>query len=161
MTTTTRRDFLKTIGLATVCACTGMAALNGCSMIKGVSATETIPDYAWKHNDDGIIIDLAKSECLALPGVAGKLSVDTGDEKPIKLIVVHYKEGQFKVFSDCCTHGGRELNYLHEEGKLQCSSFGHSEFSMKGQAIKGPAEGPLAVYPVEKLNHNTLIINVV
>ena len=160
MTTTTRRDFLKTIGLATVCACTGMAALNACSMIKGVSATETIPDYAWKRNDDGIIIDLAKSECLVLPGGAGKLSVDIGDEKPLKLIVVHHEEGHFRVFSDCCTHGGRELNYLHEEGKLQCSSFGRSEFSMKGQAIKGPAEGPLAVYPAEKPNHNALIISV-
>jgi len=155
--TTTRRDFLKTIGLATVCACTGMAGLSGCSMIRGVSATETIPDYAWKLSDNKIIIDLAKSECLALPGGAGKLSVDTGDEKPLKLIVVQCNDGKFKVFSDCCTHGGRELNYLHEEGKLQCSSFGRSEFSMKGQALKGPAEGPLAVYMVE-VNNNLLFV---
>lgn len=107
-----------------------------------------------------IIIDLAKSECLALPGGAGKLSVETGAEKPLKLIVIQTAEEQFKVFLDCCTHGGQELNYLHEEGKLQCSSFGHSEFSMKGQAIKGPAEDPLALFPVEKLNHNTLIITI-
>jgi Rieske Fe-S protein len=143
--TTTKRDFLRTIGLATVCACTGMANINGCSMIKGVSATETIPDYAWKRTDNKIIIDLAKSKCLAIPSGAGKLSVVTGKEIPVKLIVVHYNKGQFKAISDCCTHGGRELNYLHEDGKLQCSCFGLSEFSMKGLVIKGPAEVPLAI----------------
>ncbi len=155
--TTTRRDFLKTIGLATVCACTGMTGLSGCSMIRGVSATETIPDYAWKLSDNKMIIDLAKSECLALPGGAGKLSVDTGDETPTKLIVLHVHEGEFKAFSDRCTHGGRELNFLKDEEKLQCSSFGKSTYNLKGHAVSGPAEGPLAIFPLEKAEDKLIV----
>jgi Rieske Fe-S protein len=148
--TSTRRDFLKTLGIVTVCACAGMSGLSSCSMIKGVSGTEPIPDDAWQLQNNTITIDLNRSACLAEPGGAGKLSVNTGDEKPLKLIVLHRAAGKFKVFSDCCTHGGRELNYLHEEERLQCSSFGHSEFNLKGLAVKGPAEGPLAIYPCTK-----------
>ncbi len=65
-------------------------------------------------------------------------------------IFVHHQPGKYKAFSDCCTHGGRELNYMHSDDILQCSSFGRSTFKLSnGQVIKGPAEGPLAIYPLQ------------
>ncbi len=65
-------------------------------------------------------------------------------------IVVHHQPGKYKAFSDRCTHGGRELNYMHSDEILQCSSFGRSTFKLtNGQVIKGPAEGPLAIYPLQ------------
>lgn len=146
---TNRREFLKSIGLAAVCTCTGMAGFNSCSMIRGVSDTPQISSDALTYRNSTLYIDLEKSVFLKTAGRAGKLTIE--GEDPIKLIVVHQQAGQFKVFSDRCTHGGRELNYLHDKEQLQCSSFGHSAFKLSnGQVIKGPAEGPLAVYPVTK-----------
>jgi nitrite reductase/ring-hydroxylating ferredoxin subunit len=145
---TTRRDFLKSMGLATVCACTGLAGFNSCSMIKGVSSTPALAPDAWQWDGSNLTIFLDKADNLRKIGNAGKLTIAGEDE--IKIIVVHYQAGKYKAFSDRCTHGGRELNYKHEEAQLQCSSFGHSSFKLtNGQVIKGPAEGPLAIYPVE------------
>ncbi|TVQ09469.1 MAG: hypothetical protein EA361_15445 [Bacteroidetes bacterium] len=146
---TNRREFLKTMGIATLCACTGAAGFNSCSMIKGVSKTTPIPSEAITHNGNFLMIDLEQSAFLQITGRAGKISLE--DEDQTKIIVVHHSPGQYKAFSDRCTHGGRELNYLHEKEQLQCSSFGHSAFKLtNGHVIKGPAEGPLAIYPTSK-----------
>ncbi len=153
---TSRRDFLKTAGILTVCACTGVAGFNSCSMIKGVSKTTPIPSEAITRNGNLLTIDLQQSAFLQITGRAGKLNLR--DEDQTKIIVVHHHPGEYKAFSDRCTHGGRELNYLHEKEQLQCSSFGHSAFKLtNGHVIKGPAEGPLAIYPLSK-SGNTLQI---
>ena len=154
---TNRRDFIKTFGIATVCACTGIAGFNSCSMIKGVSKTATIPEDSYRVEDNKLILDLNRIECLSDVGGAGKLSFTSSDDE-IKIIVLHHEAGKYKAFSDRCTHGGRELNYKHSEETLQCSSFGRSTFKLtNGHVIKGPAEGPLAVYPLQIVN-NTLIV---
>ncbi len=148
---TNRRDFLKTMGVATVCACTGLATLNGCKMIRGVSSTAAIPVDSYHLTGNELTIDLSKADCLKHPGGAGKLSLDNEDE--VKVIIVHHEPGKYKAFSDHCTHGGRELNYKHEDKILQCSSFGKSTFKLtNGHVIKGPAEGPLSIYPIQVVN---------
>lgn len=153
---TTRRDFLKAMGIATVCACTGIAGLNGCSMVKGVSNTEAIPEGTYQLIENKLILQLDQIACLKETGGAGKLTLEK--EGPVKIIVVQHQPGTYKAFSDCCTHGGRELNYKHEDESLQCSSFGHSTFALSnGKPLKGPAEGPLSIYPVHVVN-NTLTI---
>jgi nitrite reductase/ring-hydroxylating ferredoxin subunit len=154
---TNRRDFLKTMGFATVCACTGLAGLNGCSMIKGVSSTAVMPEDSYQLAGNELTIFLDKADCLKQTGGAGKISLTSEDE--IKIIVVHHEPGKYKAFSDRCTHGGRELNYQHEKGQLQCSSFGHSSFKLSnGHVIKGPAEGPLAIYPVQIIDNSLKLI---
>lgn len=153
---THRRDFLKIMGIATVCACTGVG-LKSCSMIRGVSSTAVIPENSYHFEQNQLTIDLDKADCLRKTGGAGKLTLSGDDE--IKLIIVHYETGKYKAFSDRCTHGGRELNYQHEKGQLQCSSFGRSVFKLSnGQVVKGPAEGPLAIYPIQMLP-DKLILN--
>jgi len=155
---TNRRDFLKTMGIATVCACTGLAGFNGCKMIKGVSSTAVIPEDSYQLAGNLVTINLTKAECLKQTGGAGKISLKNEDE--IKIIVVHHQPGKYKAFSDRCTHGGRELNYMYSDEILQCSSFGRSTFKLSnGQVIKGPAEGPLAIYPLQIVD-NTLILTI-
>jgi Rieske Fe-S protein len=156
---TTRREFIKTAGLASACACTGLAGINGCSMIGGISGTPEILSDAWKVDGDDLVIDLKKVESLRDAGGSGKLAIDSrgnGDVK--KIIIIHHKKGEFKAFADCCTHGCRELNYLHDKGQLECSSFGKSTFSVQGPVINGPAEDPLETYNL-LLVENKIIIN--
>ncbi len=157
--TASRRDFLKTIGGATVCACTGLTGANGCAMLRGVSRTAAIRPEAYTLDHGKLTIALDRCPCLAASGGSGKLSIDTGDSKPMKMIVLHVKEGQYQAFTDRCTHGGRELNFLPGQEKLQCSSFGRSTFDLQGQVLKGPAKEPLTGYPVEKRD-NTLILTI-
>ncbi len=155
---TNRRDFLKTFGVATVCACTGMAGMNACSMIRGVSQTPVIPEGTYALEGNLLTFDLEMIDCLQETGGSGKLSLmHEGDE--VKLLIIHHESGSFKAFSDRCTHAGRELNYQHGEEKIQCSSFGKATYGLNGRVKKGPAEGPLAIYPAV-LKENQLIINI-
>lgn len=147
-----RRDFLKTLGVATVCTCTGLASLNSCSMILGVSDTPEIPKEAVAVSGNQILIDFEKSLFLHSRGRAGKLTLESAETA--KIILAHYQPGQYKAFSDRCTHGGRELNYLHDEQQLKCSSFGQSTFKVSdGKVVKGPAEEPLTLFPVKKFGN--------
>jgi nitrite reductase/ring-hydroxylating ferredoxin subunit len=144
---TTRREFIRKAGLASACVCTGLMGVNGCSMIGGISKTPEIHSDAWKLDGDDLVIDLEKVESLIKTGGSGKLTVDdrvNGNEK--KIIIIHHKKGEYKAFADYCTHGRRELNYIHDKGQLECSSFGKSTFSLQGPVIKGPAEEPLETY---------------
>lgn len=155
----TRREFIRKAGLASACVCTGFAGVNGCSMIGGISKTPEIHSDAWKLDGYDLVIDLEKVESLRKVGGSGKLTVDDlvngGDTK---IIIVHHSEGAYKAFPDCCTHGCRELNYLHDKGQLECSSFGKSTFSLQGPVIKGPAEEPLKAYSL-LCGENQIIID--
>jgi cytochrome b6-f complex iron-sulfur subunit len=145
---TNRRDFIKTMGVATMCACTGIG-VSGCSMFMGVSDTPVIPEKNFHLSDQKLILDLTRTDCLKEAGTAGKLTLQQAEEE-IKIIIVHHEPGQYKAFADKCTHGGRELNYQQKEALLQCSSFGHSTFRLEnGSVIKGPAEDALTLFPTE------------
>ena len=155
---TNRRDFIRKAGLATVCVCTGLAGVNGCSMIGGISRTPGIMSDAWEFDGNSLVVDLDKADSLRKPGGAGKLSIGdkvNGDET--KVIIIHYKENEYKAFADCCTHGCRELNYLQDKQQLQCSSFGKSAFALSGKVLKGPAEDPLTTYSLQKTDDKITI----
>jgi len=151
---TNRREFIRKAGLATACVCTGLAGVNGCSMIGGISRTPEIMSDAWELDGDSLIVDLDKVDSLREPGGSGKLTIadrENGDET--KIIIIHHKEKEYKAFVDCCTHGCRELNYLHDKEQLECSSFGKSAFTLNGNVIKGPAEDPLKTYSLQKTDN--------
>lgn len=153
-----RRDFLKTLGLSTVCVCGSIMTLDGCSMVRGVSAVEVIPASAIRQEGQQVRVDLSKAESLRKIGGAGKLTIIAEDgSQTHKLIVVRPSENEFRVFGDHCTHGGRELNYRHSESKLECSSFGHSSFNLKGQVTGGPAKAPLSMFAVRTENEILVI----
>ena len=151
---TNRRDFIRKAGLATVCVCTGLAGVNGCSMIGGISRTPGIMSDAWELDGDSLIVDLDKVDSLREPGGSGKLTVaDRANGDETKIIIIHHKEEEYKAFADCCTHGCRELNYLYDKEQLECSSFGKSAFSLNGKVIKGPAEDDLKTYSLQKTDN--------
>ena len=155
---TNRREFIRKAGLATACVCTGLAGVNGCSMIGGNSRTPDIHSNAWELDGNSLIVDLDKADSLREPGGAGKLNIGdkvSGDET--KVIIIHHQENEYKAFADCCTHGCRELNYLQDKQQLQCSSFGKSAFTLNGKVLKGPAEDPLNTYSLRKTDNKIII----
>ena len=155
---TNRREFIRKAGLATACVCTGLAGVNGCSMIGGISRTPGIMSDAWLLDGDSLVVDLNKADSLRETGGAGKLNIGdkvNGDET--KVIIIHHQENDYKAFADCCTHGCRELNYLQDKQQLECSSFGKSAFELTGKVIKGPAEDPLMTYSLQKTDNRIII----
>ncbi len=144
--TINRRKFLKISSAAAVCSCIGVTGINGCSMIKGASSVPAAPFESFSITDSKVILKLSKIESLKKVGQAVKFIVRDQQDAELKIIVIHSEESRYKAFLDSCTHGGRELNYEHDEKKFICSSFGHSQFDLDGTRLKGPAEKPLTEF---------------
>lgn len=152
-----RRDFIKAGAVtAVVCSCGGFA---GCSAITGTSSTPEILEGSFSFNNDMISIDLSKIQPLSKVGGSAKLKIARKNQEDLKVIILRQTEDEFLVFSDRCTHGGRELEYLHDQEKLTCVSFGSSKFDLKGEVLSGPAKDPLKRFTIAK-NNNTLEIAV-
>jgi cytochrome b6-f complex iron-sulfur subunit len=145
---TSRREFLGRMGVWSTCACAGFAGASSCSMMAGVSKVPALSGEAFYLEDNELIIDLTKTALLNNSGDAAKLVVPLHDR--LKLIIILDPSGQYLVFSDKCDHGGRELNYLVDQSKLQCSSFGHSEYDLDGNVLKGPAKNALPVFKAQR-----------
>ncbi|MFC1558473.1 ubiquinol-cytochrome c reductase iron-sulfur subunit [candidate division KSB1 bacterium] len=152
-----RRDFLKISKTAVVCTCLG-AGFNGCKMVSGVSGTASAPDGSFSKKKSNIILDLSKTPVLKVTGGVVKLKLENNYDE-IKIIVINSGINSYKAFADKCTHMGRELEYYPKEAKLTCVSFGHSQFDLDGNVLKGPASDRLKIYPV-KLESNKIIIKV-
>ena len=135
----TRREILKAGGAALICTCAG-AGVSACAMISGKSSTPAVPPEASHVSDSKLVIDLARVPELAVVGGSAKF-VPAGSEK--KLLIVRSGDNQFDAFINRCTHAGRELEYRHDEKRLRCVSFGHSEFDLQGRKLGGPAKGDL------------------
>jgi Rieske Fe-S protein len=93
----------------------------------------------------GLTIDLLKAPSLREVGSAAYV-VD--EARSLQLIVVHAEKRRYCALSRLCTHGGQVISYNRERGVLQCNNFNHSIFDLEGRVWKGPAEKPLACYPV-------------
>ncbi len=154
---TNRRDFVKKALITSAYTCIGVATLNSCSMVKGISETQELPNEAYQLKNKQLLVSLKQEHVLPI-GEAAKLKISTKDsKKDLKLIIVHIDKSKYKVFKDSCTHGGKELNYNHTERNLQCSSFGHSVFKLDGAVIKGPAKKALKQFNT-KIEQDSLIV---
>jgi nitrite reductase/ring-hydroxylating ferredoxin subunit len=69
---------------------------------------------------------------------------------------VHLAEDVYRAYANRCTHRRRELNYLHEEHRLECVSR-KAHFDLAGNVIKGPAESALLVYPSHREGDDLVI----
>lgn len=143
-----RRQFLKSMGIATACTCTGVPLLNSCSMLQGISKLPVLPDDSYTIEDGRIVISIKKYPDLTQSGTAVKFTAVKSNGSEQKVVLLHNNEGEFLAFSDNCTHADRELNFLPEKQELQCSSFGHSRFDLDGNVLKGPAKNNLAGFSV-------------
>ena len=149
----TRRDFLMASSAGLACTCAG---LSGCAAVSGKSAMPAVAPEASRASDGKLVIDLARVPALGAVGGSAK-AVAPGTDK--KICIIHPTESHFEAFVNRCTHGGRELEYLHLEKRLRCVSFGHSQFDLEGRKLSGPAKGNLTRLPLSRTG-DTLEISI-
>lgn len=143
----TRRDFLKTSGGVLICACAG-GSVSGCAYF-GTSNMPTVPANAFRASGNRLVINVAQVPSLAVVGGSAKWVSTSGEER--KICIVRSGENEFEAYINHCTHGGWELEYKHEEKRLRCVSFGHSEFDLEGHKLGGPAKGNLTKLAVTRI----------
>ncbi|MBR9999861.1 MAG: Rieske 2Fe-2S domain-containing protein [Cyclobacteriaceae bacterium] len=131
-----RNDFLKSGGVLLACTC-GTSVLNGCKAITGNSDTPLISENAYTINQGYLVLDLDRIPELEPDGGSVKLELTSRD---LKIIVARTGKNSFVALRDQCTHGGREVEYKHDESIFRCVSFGHSKYGNSGEVIKGPAK---------------------
>lgn len=142
----TRREFIKLTGATVVCACMGgPLGTSGCTAGSSASDTPSAPEGSYHRDGDRAIVALSEADDLKEIGGAVKFTLSDEDGSELKVIVVHSGDGTYRAFADRCTHGGRELDYVHEDRKLQCIS-GKAQFDLEGSVIGGPAEDGLLRY---------------
>lgn len=109
--------------------------------------TEELPAAAWRFENGRIRIHLPKAGRVARRDGAFQL-VDAG--RDINLIVVHSRDGRFAALARSCTHGGAQVVFNPDNQTVQCTSWGHSEFSLDGLVLGGSAKRQLPVYEVQR-----------
>jgi Rieske Fe-S protein len=83
------------------------------------------------------------SRVPALAAVGGSLVVSEA-----RVIVLHVAPGDFRAFTNVCTHAGCGISQFVAE-RLRCQCHG-SEFDAAGVNVAGPAPLPLARYAVTR-----------
>jgi len=150
-TTINRREFMKLTGATVLCACAGAVGIGGCTAI---SNAPLAPEGSYRREEDWGILSLAEVE--ELEAVGGAVRVPFADGPAAGVLIVHSGEDAYHAFANRCTHNGKELDYRHEKGRVQCVS-GKSHFDLQGNVIKGPAESTLRSYPVQLKGYQLVI----
>lgn len=143
----TRRDLLKAGGGALICTCV-VGGVSSCAVFSGTSNMPVVPGEAFRVTNGRVVIEWARVPALAVVGGSAKWESPGGGDK--KICIVRSGENQFDAYVNRCTHGGKELEYLHDEKKLRCASFNHSEFDIEGRKLNGPAKGDLVKLAVTR-----------
>lgn len=133
-----RRGFLK----LSSCAMAAFA-VPGCA---SVAMTRVTP------RDGALRISLADHLRLAAPGGYLRLQPENGSP-PVYLLA--HPDGGYVALSPICTHLGCTVNI--EGPRLVCPCHG-STYDRAGDVLRGPAERPLARYPVDATDTGDLII---
>ncbi|HEX5077487.1 MAG TPA: ubiquinol-cytochrome c reductase iron-sulfur subunit [Gemmatimonadaceae bacterium] len=134
-----RREFVER-SIGTMLAA---AALGGCASL----VTRTVAPV------DGAL-HLALVHYPELTAEAGSLKVIAeGASDPIYVLALGHR--RFTALSPICTHLGCTVEI--EESRLVCPCHG-SNYDREGRVLRGPAEHPLARYPVELTADDVLII---
>ena len=134
-----RREFVER-SLGVVIAAT---VLGGCASL--VTRTVTPVDGALR---------LALVHYPELTADAGSLKVKPdGASDPIYVLALGNR--RFVALSPICTHLGCTVEI--EESRLVCPCHG-SNYDREGRVLRGPAEHPLAQYPVELTADDVLVI---
>ncbi len=105
--------------------------------------TPDVPPASIEYAGESVTIDLRRAPGLARPGAAGRI-VDR--ERKLNIIVTQPEKGRFVVLDRQCTHGGGQVAYNRNRRTVQCTCWGHSEFTLSGAVVAGPAKRPLRVY---------------
>jgi Rieske Fe-S protein len=130
-----RRAFVKKISLC--CA--------GVSIGAGLTSCSSLPQVAGTYSEEGVHVQ--KSPELQLPAV-----VNNNQRGPFLLV---NQNNQLKAYRMICTHKECTLNTAGPI--LVCPCHG-SEFSFRGEVLKGPANKNLSVFPVKETSTNYTIL---
>jgi Rieske Fe-S protein len=133
-----RRTFIKLTGTTLICTCAGALGTSACGG-KLASDVPALPESSFRVAQDRLIVDLSAVGSLLDVGGAAKGTVADGGGEERSLIIVRPGEADYRAFANACTHNGKELNYLHEEGLLACCGRS-SRFDLVGSVVHGPAE---------------------
>lgn len=139
-----RRGFIKLTGATVVCMGASVLGTSGCAD-KPIPDTPAAPAGSYRLEDGRVIVALSGVEALQGVGGSAKFTLSDKEGSERKVIILHVADGEYRAFADSCTHNGKELNYLHAEGKLVCCGRS-SQFDLGGNAIRGPAEDALLRY---------------
>ncbi|MBZ0264803.1 Rieske 2Fe-2S domain-containing protein [bacterium] len=111
----------------------------------------------WSFKGNKLTIDLAKFPDLSIKGTALRCE---GEDLTDPVLVIHGDDGKFHAFRNKCTHGERRMDPVPGGFTVQCCSVGKSTFDYDGHVLKGSADKPIIVYPVELMDDNKLIISI-
>ena len=141
-----RRTFIKLTGTSVMCTCIGALGTSGCAD-SPVSSTPPAPPGSYRVQGGRLHVTLSELGTLLRVGGAIKLTLEDVNGSEHKVIIVRPGEADYRAFSNACTHNGKELNYLQQEGWLACCGRS-SRFDLAGDVIHGPAEDALLRYQV-------------
>lgn len=129
-----------------ICIAAGALAAGGAPGCASVAMTRVVPS-------DGVV----RLEPRAYPNLAGPggyLRLQPIGF-PVPIYVVAAPDGGYTALSPVCTHLGCTVNI--EGSFLVCPCHG-STYDRKGAVLRGPAEQPLARYPLEVTEAGELLI---
>jgi cytochrome b6-f complex iron-sulfur subunit len=133
-----RREFLTrsagtvgVVGVASVCGGCAWFNRNDVQVEAAVDATSVRVEYA-KH-----------PELKAVNGFV-RLKAKDGD---LRIITLRTAEGRVVALDMVCTHWSCDVDWSEKGQELECPCHG-SRFDTAGKVLEGPADEPLAVYPV-------------
>jgi Rieske Fe-S protein len=111
--------------------------LSGCANDQGIAPASPRTDVT--VTDRQVVIRLAAGSDLAVPGSALAISW-------AQVIVLYTAAGEFRAFSNVCTHAGCGITDYREQ-RMRCRCHG-SEFDEEGINVAGPAPAPLTRLPL-------------
>lgn len=96
------------------------------------------------ENASSVRVDFAKHPALKAVNGFVRLKAKDGD---LRLIAVRTAEGKVVALDMVCTHWSCDVDWSEKGQELECPCHG-SRFDTAGKVLEGPADEPLAVYPV-------------
>lgn len=118
----------------------------GCACVSNIPQA---PAGSFTLEEETIVLRLGQIPALAEAGGAVRVPVQGSAGGVGQVIVARVSEHGFRAFASTCTHGGRELHYLHDEQRIECCS-GKSAFDLDGEVLVGPAPTALPTFTVRR-----------
>ena len=109
---------------------------------------ETAPpvdEGCWDYAGGEIRLQLDRTPELAPQGGAVRLE---GKGLPLRVLVIHGRDGAYHAVANRCTHMGRRIDPLPGTDRIECCSVSRSRFTYAGEPVGGAARKPLAVFTV-------------
>ena len=122
--------------------------------LSGVCKTAELDPSKWSRKGNEIRVQ--KDKVSELEGSLGAVYLK-GKGLDVPVLILRSEDGQYRAFSNKCTHMGRKLDPVRGKEILRCCSVSHSTYDYQGNVIGGPAKGPLTVYEVLVIGNEIVI----